>query len=704
MRPIPGDDAFSSRSRTSSDDGDKATPLARPDQPPMTFFLADEKSMEASLDRSVSNSSNQRHLRDHLKRSNYGVESIETIASQDSYDQDTTDEGRNTRSRGKKFNMSRTSSEGLAGSYSPSSVSSPDVTRNTSPSEPRRTLPNTAPLSATPSFLESPMLGSTFPHTRQPSEIDFLTDDGGSQAIVSSGDEDTQSPDVMEGSSSSQLVMPSLQMPSRRPFTDKGKDMGRLKILIAGDSGVGKTSLIKSIVQSCSDIVYVDPLESIPLTASEAVRNSRRKSKDTLRTHSTTKITEVFASTRAYPSWWSESEDSKILRRRRSMGDTVLERNLCFVDTPGYSGGISSMECITPVMDYIQSQYERTVSADLSDGELISMLSGGGGSQIDAVFYVINRNIKPVDIEYLRRLSQFTNIIPLLAQADALSTEQREHLKSRLASDLEAANIRPLSLNIAESGLPHPGISTPYAVSSLPSDDRETMDASLLMSPDYIQPLVPTDLPALIAHVFHPSAISYLRHHASLKLVRHRKSAHSSISSIPRSLPAPIQPSNILSPPLGAANTFALARIADHSQREERLAHIRLSTWAADLQRSIANERARFEALARGERAVWLTQRLGECVADGTLVAVSRPGRGRAGKSEGRRRVMHRVGRGREDPLGLLGVHDRVGEAVWVVVRVVSGVGVVGAIAFWALRGWRGEEGWGVGWEGLIDW
>lgn len=102
---------------------------------------------------------------------------------------------------------------------------------------------------------------------------------------------------------------------------------------------------------------------------------------------------------------------------------------------------------------------------------------------------------------------------------------------------------------------------------------------------------------------------------------------------------------------------------------------------------------------------MWLTERLGECVADGTLVAVSSPGRGRAGKSEGRRRVVHHVGRGREDPLGLLGVNDRVGEAVWVVVRVVSGVGVVGAIAFWAMRGWRGEEGWGVGWEGLgIDW
>jgi hypothetical protein len=50
----------------------------------------------------------------------------------------------------------------------------------------------------------------------------------------------------------------------------------------------------------------------------------------------TSQITEIYASTRAYPAWWSDLEESKILRRRKSMGDSVLERNLCFVDTPGY--------------------------------------------------------------------------------------------------------------------------------------------------------------------------------------------------------------------------------------------------------------------------------------------------------------------------------------------------------------------------------
>lgn len=57
----------------------------------------------------------------------------------------------------------------------------------------------------------------------------------------------------------------------------------------------------------------------------------------------TTHITEVYASTRAYPSWWSELEDGKVLRRRRSSvaGDSVLERNICFVDTPGWGNATS---------------------------------------------------------------------------------------------------------------------------------------------------------------------------------------------------------------------------------------------------------------------------------------------------------------------------------------------------------------------------
>lgn len=174
-----------------------------------------------------------------------------------------------------------------------------------------------------------------------------------------SSETSTQS-SMIDSGSAPQLVMPSIKMPSRRPFTDDGKRMGRLKLLIAGDSGVGKTSLIKAVVQSCEHIVHVDPITPPSLlsagsTVSAVHRNrqragsgngtSRRQQQQQQQQRGSSirpgQITEIYASTKPYPEWWSEVDDLSVLGRKKSMGDAVLDRNICFVDTPGYGSGSS---------------------------------------------------------------------------------------------------------------------------------------------------------------------------------------------------------------------------------------------------------------------------------------------------------------------------------------------------------------------------
>ena len=66
-----------------------------------------------------------------------------------------------------------------------------------------------------------------------------------------------------------------------------------------------------------------------------------------------------------------------------------------------------------------------------------------------------------------------------------------------------------------------------------------------------------------------------------------------------------------------------MARIADYTQREETMAQVHLAKWATDLQRSLQNERERYTAIARDDRAFWLTERLSECVDDGSLVPIT---------------------------------------------------------------------------------
>lgn len=247
MRPAPGDEALAGRSRNNSF-GSITTPLARQAQPQMTYFIADEKTMEENLSRAPETSPS-RHLREHMKRSsaNYGVESMESISS--TLQHDSEDEADQARRRWKQGLMKKKiSDEDMLSAYSPSHKSSVNgESRNVSPSVTRRRQSHEAPTShpVTPYYLDSPMLGSTpsFLRSRRPSEVDFLTDE--SQAVLSSGDEEVvKSPTTVAPDSSSQFVMPSIAMPTRRPFTEKGKSMGRLKIMVAGDSGNQPSLLI----------------------------------------------------------------------------------------------------------------------------------------------------------------------------------------------------------------------------------------------------------------------------------------------------------------------------------------------------------------------------------------------------------------------------------------------------------------------------
>jgi hypothetical protein len=138
---------------------------------------------------------------------------------------------------------------------------------------------------------------------------------------------------------------------------------------------MGKTSLIKSIVQLCEDIVHVDPLTSnIPPLGTVSVGRTKDKTKPS--------TTEVYASTKPYPSWWTEMEDSKMLRRRKSMGDAVLERNVCFVDVSASTG-------TDKIVDYMLQQLHNGIMAASSGSvEFLGLLSGRGGAQVDVILYL----------------------------------------------------------------------------------------------------------------------------------------------------------------------------------------------------------------------------------------------------------------------------------------------------------------------------
>ncbi|KAJ5512932.1 hypothetical protein N7463_002484 [Penicillium fimorum] len=690
MRPMP-DLSFSHK----LSDHPPSPPLDPRIDTPATFFLSRSPHV-ADQDASISLDSGD------VKENMYGVQSLASLSqsvtslprehSADSLKQATDDLESHLAQRRSTLKPLNSGTRESSGHPSPIHVSRPLT-------------PLTLGIPDDPSSLPSSPKSISNQSMRPLDDIS-ITDEINSQAL-GSGDEDEMlhgSPFLAPGGAS-QLIMPSIKMPSRRPFTERGKAMGRFKVLLAGSPGSGKTSLIKSIVQTCDDIVHVD---TIPQTSLGRHRPSGR-SRGTL-----TATTEIYASTKPYPSWWSDLEDSRVLQRRRSIGEIVLERNLCFVDT---ATNLSRTDQTDAIRQYMRQQFFRATNAlNGSSVDFQNLLAGNGGSQVDAILYLISNDTLSTDVECIRKLCELSNVIPIISKADTLTPTQITHLKLRFHEQAREAGIKPFLFGDPPNGLNGLESQPPYAVSSEKAIDIETMDASTLMSPDYVQPLVPSELDALVNKMFDRDNLAWMRHSAAKKLLQQSTDS----SSLPPSVPLPNAQSGPTASGSACASSswhsisgtstspgsppgYAMARIADYTRHEERMAQVRLAQWATDLQRSLQNERDRYTSLARGERAVWLTERLGECVVDGSLVPLSQtPGvcdlhshvseKGPSGLQ-----IIHsHAGSGTyrfatfspNDPLGVVGWIDDLGHRSWVLVQIVGSVGVVGGLALWLARTW----------------
>ena len=277
-----------------------------------------------------------------------------------------------------------------------------------------------------------------------------------------------------------------------------------------------------------------------------------------------------------------------------------------------------------------------------------------------------------------------------------MSSEEIEVLRRSLTKQLQSAGIRtfvPIADNAGQML---------YSVCCSSSCDQEVMDASLLMSSEYLQPLVPSELNLLIQHIFGKESISCLRHLASKKLVNKCRSL------IPKALPAlPASPS--LSP-------YMEAKIADHIRQEERLAQLKLAQWASELQRNLQSERAEYKATVSRERSAWLLEKLDQSTdqSDGKAIALAPtlsnskihpPGSILPISSAIPAYHRHHSILNAGDPLGLLGWHEALKRHGWIAFQVAGSFGILGAIAVWAAKTWEiGAFGYGNGEEESWVW
>ncbi|KAJ3176397.1 hypothetical protein HDU87_005266 [Geranomyces variabilis] len=226
-------------------------------------------------------------------------------------------------------------------------------------------------------------------------------------------------------------------------------NIGSLRILVAGDSGIGKSALIRSFVR-----------------ASEVVESTQPK---VVETFSALPILQTAAST--------------IPAHHLRLGEDKL--NLSLLEPPGFGSHTDAMRVIRPTVDFHTRQFQDTDrvfhrDASIPAATLLRFLSSGTGAHthVDVCLYAILHRIKAVDLEYMRLLSPGCVLVPVIVKSDTMTAREAFTLKATVLEELWRAGIdiygfglSPAELmQLARQGTPG---AVPFAVSDAAALDRD---------------------------------------------------------------------------------------------------------------------------------------------------------------------------------------------------------------------------------------
>lgn len=124
----------------------------------------------------------------------------------------------------------------------------------------------------------------------------------------------------------------------------------------------------------------------------------------------------------------------------------VIEENgvrlkLTVTDTPGFGDHINNENCWIPIEEYINEQYEKYLSEEIN----ISRKKHIPDSRVHVCLYFIaptGHGLKPLDIEFMKRLDKVVNVVPVISKADTLTIEERLLFKKRIKAALTKNSIQ----------------------------------------------------------------------------------------------------------------------------------------------------------------------------------------------------------------------------------------------------------------------
>ncbi|KAN0065923.1 Cell division control protein 3 [Thecaphora frezii] len=131
------------------------------------------------------------------------------------------------------------------------------------------------------------------------------------------------------------------------------------------------------------------------------------------------------------------------------INENGVRLRLNVVDTPGFGDFVNNDESWKPIVDNIESRFD----AYLEQENRVNR-SKMQDNRVHACIYFVQptgHSLRPIDIEFMRRLHQKVNLIPVIAKSDTLTDEEIISFKQRILNDIAFHNIEIFHAPIYEN-------------------------------------------------------------------------------------------------------------------------------------------------------------------------------------------------------------------------------------------------------------
>eukprot|EP00126_Sphaerothecum_destruens_P013238 Sdes_comp22653_c0_seq1m21076 len=176
-------------------------------------------------------------------------------------------------------------------------------------------------------------------------------------------------------------------------------------IMLVGESGLGKSTMINTL--------FLSKLRDEGDKEMGTLENEFKSPMKTVEIHSTVHVIE----------------------------EKGVRLKLTTIDTPGFGDKVNNSDCWKPIEQYVNAQMDNYFEEETS----INRKKKIPDTKVHCCIYFLaptGHCLKPLDIEFMKRLQNRVNIVPVIAKADTLTVLERAAFKQRIREDLEFHNIR----------------------------------------------------------------------------------------------------------------------------------------------------------------------------------------------------------------------------------------------------------------------